>query len=180
MNPAFEILPEDIVAGETSIIMEVSDESFSYCFIGDERKMITGLCIFYFDTKNAEKNIADVLNKIFDEQPLLKKPYTRILVSYSFNESLLIPGHYYNENKNNENINLVYGDLQEGIILTDHVAEKDIYNTYRIPSQIHSAISTQFPAASFAHQYSLLIKQLPLFLLIHQRKKQVVHYWVIE
>ncbi len=161
MNPVFEILPEDIVDGQTSIIVEVGDESFSYFVINDESKIITGLCIFHFDTKNAEKNIAGVLNNIFDEQPLLKKHYNRIFVSYSFNESLLIPGLYYNENKNSENINLVYGDLQEGIILTDHVAEKDVYNTYRIPVNIHTTISTRFPTASFAHQYSLLIKQLP-------------------
>ncbi|MBA2562533.1 MAG: DUF3822 family protein [Chitinophagaceae bacterium] len=161
MNPVFEILPQDIDAAQTSIIVEVSDESFSYFVINDESRMITGSCIFHFDTNNAEKNIAVVLNKILDKQPLLKRYYNRIFISYSFNESLLIPGLYYDENKNNENINLVYGDLQEGVILTDHVAEKELFNTYRIPSNIHSAMSAQFPTASFAHQYSLLLKQLP-------------------
>lgn len=160
MNPVFKILPEDIVAGQSSIIMEVSEENFSYFLINDESKMITGLCVFHFDAKNAEKDIANVLHKIFDEQPLLKKQYNRIFVSWSFKESLLIPGLYYNENKNSENLNLVYGDLHEGIILTDQVAEKNLYNAYRIPSYIHNVISIQFPTASFTHQYSLLIKQL--------------------
>lgn len=156
-----EILPEYIVAGQSSIIMEVSDESFSYGVIDDENKMFTGLCIFHFDTKNGDQNIEDVLYKIFSEQPLLKEKYNRVFVFYSFNESLLIPAFYYNENDNIDNINLVYGDLQDGIILTDHVAENNLYNTYRIPSNIHSQILTQFPKASFAHQYSFLIKQLP-------------------
>ncbi len=161
MNPVFKFLPGDIDAGQTSIIMEVSEESFSYFFINDKNKLISGFCIFHFDTKDAETGTAAILNNILNEQPLLKKQYNRIVVSYSFNESILTPSQYYSADENSENLNLVYGDLQKGIILTDHVLEKDLYNIYRIPSNIHSAFVSQFSTATFVHQYSILIKKLP-------------------
>lgn len=91
---------------------------------------------------------------------MFKAGFNKIFISYSFNESILTPGLYYNVNQNNENLNLVYGDLCQGIVLTDHVAEKSLYNTYRIPHDIHLAITSHFDEVTFIHQYSLLIKQL--------------------
>ena len=160
MHQAFQILPVDIIPSETNFFVEVSNEGMSFFYQKDEDKTITGLSVFNFENKNEEDNIANTLRKIFDNQELLKDKFNKIFISYAFNESILTPGLYYNVNQNNENLNLVYGDLHQGIVLTDHVAEKNLYNIYRIPNDIHQAIINQFNPVIFIHQYSLLIKQL--------------------
>ncbi|MEP6594935.1 MAG: DUF3822 family protein [Ginsengibacter sp.] len=161
MNPIFNISPGDINSEHISLFGEVSNEGFSYFFLNDKSKLIEGLTVFHFDKRKTENNVSELLITIFSEQLLLKNKYSNIFISYAFNESILTPGIYYNHSQNNENINLVYGDLNNGVIFADSVEEKNLYNIYRIHADIHQAITGQFSEAKFSHQYSLLVKQLP-------------------
>lgn len=161
MNPVFDISPVNFIAEQTNLFVEVSDESFTYFLQDDTNKMITGLTLFHFDKKNTEADTSGILKNIFQQQTILNNNYKKIFVSYAFNESLLIPGVYYNENENRDNLNLIYGDLHEGVILTDHVLQKNIYNTFRISQAIHDTMTEKFRGATFTHQYSTLLKQLP-------------------
>ncbi len=161
LNPIFNISPGDINSEYTSLFGEVSNEGFSYFFLNDKSKLIEGLTVFHYGKSNTENNVSELLKKIFGEQLPLKNKYSNIFISYAFNESILTPGIYYDYSQNNENINLVYGDLNNGVILADKVEEKNLYNIYRIHADIHQAITARFPEAKFSHQYSLLVKQLP-------------------
>ncbi|MEO6455119.1 MAG: DUF3822 family protein, partial [Ginsengibacter sp.] len=125
-----------------------------------EDKMITGLSVYNFEKKNDEDNVAKTLRKIFDEQYLLKEEFNEIFISCAFDESILTPKLYYNANQSNDNLNLMYGDLHPGVVLTDHVAERNLYNVYRITNDIHKVITNQYKSVTFFHQYSLLIRKL--------------------
>ncbi len=160
MHQTFHVAPVDYLASETNLFAEVSNEGLSIFFQNNEDKMITGLSVFSFENKKADAGIANILTKIFDNAELLNDRFNKIYISYAFNESILTPGLYYNANQNNENLALVYGDLHQGIVLSEHVAERNLYNTYRIPEDIHLKMINQFAEAVFIHQYSLLIKQL--------------------
>ena len=157
MNPIFNIPSADVDSEDTSLFGEISNEGFSYFLL--KSKFIGGLTVFHFDKRGTENNVAGLLRKIFDQQPLLKNKYNNVFISYSFNESILTPGIYYDSGQNTENISLVYGDLNNAVILTDFVEEKKLHNIYRIPYDIHQLIAGQFPMAKFSHQYSLLVKQ---------------------
>lgn len=115
-----------------------------------------GLSVFHFsDTAN----IPEELKTIFNEQPLLHKSYKKVFVSYTGNESALLPEELYKPGENEWLLNTMYGDLHEGSVSTDLVADKKIYNVYRMPAAIHQLIVEKFPLAAFSHHYSLLIKQ---------------------
>ena len=160
MNPIFNIPPHDISPEDISLFCEVSNEGLSYFFLNDKKKLIEGLTVFHFDKREIENDVSGLLKKFFGEQSLLKNNYNHIFISYAFNESILTPGIYYDPSQNSENVNLVYGDLNNGFILTDFVEEKNLYNIYRVPNSVHQATKEQFPAARFSHQYSVLVKQL--------------------
>ena len=161
MSPVFNITPIGINSDDTNLFGEVSNEGFSYFFLNNENKFVEGLTVFHFDKRESEHKVSGLLQKIFDEQPLLKNEFKNVFISYSFNESVLTPSIHYNSNENDESINLVYGDLNNGIILTDKVEEKSLQNVYRIPCDVHETISGKFPDVKVIHQYSLLVKQLP-------------------
>ncbi|MGI8582128.1 MAG: DUF3822 family protein [Chitinophagaceae bacterium] len=159
MAPVFEIIPEAIFFQQTNLICEISSESFSYFFENDIEKKIYGLSVFYF---NKDADISEQLKSIFNEQPLLSKTYKKVFISYSGAESILLPAELYKADGNDQLLNMFYGDLCDRTIATDHLEDKKIYNVYRMPAAIRHIIVNQFPLASFAHQYSLLIKQSSL------------------
>lgn len=156
MNPAFEIIPEAIFFQQTNLICEISLSSFSYIFENDIGKKIYGLYSFYF---NKDEEVAERLRNIFEEQPLLSKNYKKVFLSFSGEESALLPEKLYRTIEHKALLDRLFGDLHDNIILTDLVPDKKIYNLYRIPSAIHKAVVDQFPLAAFNHQYSLLLKQ---------------------
>src|SRR5205085_3027338 len=83
-----------------------------------------------------------------------------VFISYSGDESVLLPEELYKPGENESLLDTLYGDINEGTITADLVADKKIYNVYRMPAAVHQVIVEQFPLAAFSHHYSLLIKQV--------------------
>ena len=156
LNPVFEIIPEAIYFQQTNLICELSPDGFSYVFENDADKKFHGLSVFHF-TENAD--ITTQMKGIFNDQPLLHKNYKKIFISYTGEESALLPEELYYPGENELLLKTLYGDINEGAIATDLIADKKIYNVYRMPADIHKVIVDQFPLAAFSHHYSLLIKQ---------------------
>ncbi len=160
MNHIFDISPANFIAEQTNLFIEISDEGLIYFLQDDNTKIITGLNVLHFNKNNIAPDVADNIKNIFQQQSLTGNIFKKVVACFSFNESLLVPEIYYNENETAGNFNLVYGDLHQGIILADHVVKKKIYNTFRIPHAIYQALYDQFPGAKFYHQYSTLLNQL--------------------
>ena len=156
MKAVFEIIPEAIFFHETNLICEISGDGFSYVFENDTDRKFHGLSVFHFDD---DTDIPAALREIFTEQPLLHKRYKKVFISYCGEESALLPEELYKAGENELLLDILYGDLHHGAVATDLVADKKIYNVYRMPSGIHKALAEKFPLAVFSHHYSMLIKQ---------------------
>lgn len=155
MKPVFEIVPEAIFFHQTNLICEVSSNSFSYIFENDAEKKVHGLSVFYLD-----KNLADEqLKQIYNDQPLLKKSYKKIIVSYACGGSVLLPEEIYKPEQNELILNTIHGETPPGYIATDFIADKMMYNVYRIPERIHGTINELFPLATLVHQFTSLTNQ---------------------
>lgn len=155
MKPVFEIIPEAIFFHETNLICEISRDGFSYVFENSITRKFHGLSVFYFN----DEDIPGRLKEIFNEQPLLHKKYKKVFISYSGEESTLLPEELYKPGENELLLDTLYGDLHESTVATDLVAGKKIYNVYRMPSAIHKVLAEQFPLAAFSHHHSMLIKK---------------------
>ncbi len=156
MNPVFEIIPEAIFFQQTNLICEISPGGFSYVFVNEMDKKFNGLSVFHF---TEDVDFAEQLKTIFKEQFLLHKNYKKVFVSWSGEESALLPEELYKRGEDALLLNTLYGDLPHGITAMDHLAEKKIYNVYRMDAALHQMIVDKFPLAVFNHHYSLLIKK---------------------
>lgn len=156
MKPVFEIIPEAIFFQQTNLICEVSADSFSCIFCDNISKKFHGLFVFHL-IKGAD--LSRQLKETFSGQPLLQKQYKKIYISYTGEESALLPEELYRSGENQGLLNNLYGDKDEAPLITDLIAEKKIYNVYRLPAPVHQVMVEQFPLAAFGHQYSILIKQ---------------------
>ena len=157
MNPVFEILPEIHERDVNRLFCEVSEESFSYFIQNTKSNLITGLTVFHLDQKNNSEGGA--LKKILNDRDLLDGN-KEVFISYAYPDSLIVPSSFYEEEKNNENLSLFYGDIAPGKILTDMIDKKNMRCIYRVPEMVDNLIKEKFPDAVTSHQYSSMIEKL--------------------
>ena len=163
LESIFKILPAGVNAAKSTLICEIGNEGFSYAIKNDEDNTYTCVVIYRFDKNTSTENYASAIGDEIKKQPLLSENFRKVYIIYSLTESVLIPFSLYSSNENVNVLNCIHGDLNKKVsILTDLIAEKGIYNCYRIPTEIISVIKSNFPEATHRHQYTILLKQLPL------------------
>ncbi|MGH2563451.1 MAG: DUF3822 family protein [Ginsengibacter sp.] len=163
MESIFKILPSTVEAQKCTLICEISNEGFSYAIKNDEENNYIAVAIYHFDKNTNAVNHASTIGDEIRQQSLLSENFKNVYIIYSLPESVLIPFSLYSSNENANVLNCIHGDLHKGVsILTDLIAEKGIYNCYRIPIEIISLIKSKFPDATHRHQYTILLKQLPI------------------
>lgn len=160
MNPIFEILPLSTFDAENCVLLcEVSNEGFSYCIKDEVANHALGLAIYHFEKKKPPVGFPIDLQVIFHQKEILSQKYKKVLISYSFPQSALIPFPLYNKEKNPTLMNMLHGDLYSNeMILTDVISGQSIYNCYRIPVSIFEVMQNQYQNAESTHQYSILLK----------------------
>jgi len=160
MKKIFEIVPVSVEAGHCTLICEMSNEGFSFTIKDETENKFIALTVYHFDKSTPPVGFPIALQIIFHENKLLSEPFKKVIIVYSFPESVLIPFAQYDETQNENVLNLVYGDLQiNEIILRDVVPGRSIYNVFRIPSSVFDVLQKQFPNAVSMHQYSVLLQE---------------------
>jgi hypothetical protein len=155
LKPVIEIIPEAIFFNQTNLFCEISRDGFSYVFANDQDKKFHGLSVFHFAS---DGDASKQLKEIFKEQHLLHKTYKKIFVCHSVAESALLPEELYTPNESELLLDTFFGDMNDETVATDIIADKKIYNVYRLPAVVQQAMIEKFPTAVFKHQFSLLIK----------------------
>ncbi len=160
MKPVFEILPDTVDAEKSTLVCEISNQGFSYAIKNVDQNIYVGVAVFHFNKNAVGQNDANILREIISRQSLLSQNFKKVCVSFSYGESVLVPFELYNSAENENVLNLIHGDIQnKAIVLTDLVAEKKVYNAYRVPADIIKVLTEAFPNAATRHQYSVLLKQ---------------------
>ncbi|MEO8823463.1 MAG: DUF3822 family protein [Ginsengibacter sp.] len=180
MNTVFEILPSTYEPENCSLICEVSNEGFSYCIKEEEAQSFLGLAVYHFDSTKPAVGFPISLQVLFHQKEIFSKRFKKVCVIFSFPQSVLIPLSMYHHEKNQTVMNMMFGDVDTNdIILSDVISDQSLYNSYRISAATLEMVKNQFPNASIAHQYSLILKK-PLhgkdrLTVIFYTQKVVVH-----
>jgi methyltransferase-like protein len=85
------------------------------------------------------------------------------LLVYNFPESSLVPESLFTMDTNREIIDTLHGNLNKGLILTEKIPWWELFNVYRISSDLHQLLQQQFTAGTYWHYYSLLLKSYKMF-----------------
>ncbi len=162
MKAVLEILPVDLDSRKCILLLEISNNGFSYAIKNDEDNIYIAVAIFHYANSNGDVTHADLLEGL-QHQPVLSGNFKKIYILYSFDQSVLIPFSLYSSQENVNVLNLIHGDLEgnNNKVFADMVAAKGIYNTYRVPEAIAGVLKSRFPDALNIHQYSVLLKQAP-------------------
>src|SRR4030095_12860411 len=160
-NPVFIIegATIDAQASESALLlMEVNETSFLYVIVDKNQKLWRAA---YFALSPAEgRNLADAIREIVDAQEILQHDFRQSVVVYNFSETTLIPGSVYNHEANRDLIDLLFGNLKKGLVLSEKGNNSELHTLYRIPAAVHSLLQQKFSAGKYWHIYTLWLSHL--------------------
>jgi hypothetical protein len=160
LQPTFHVEADNIATENVKVcrlLILLDDESMSYVIFNPETKQPACIKYFHFSQiKNKEKT--EIIREIIYVDPMLSMEVAESFLVYGFPESTLVPDAYFDEGLNKEFTNLMYGNLEKGLVQNEKIPWWDIYNVYRIPTDIQKLLQFKFTSAKQFHYYSLLLK----------------------
>ena len=88
----------------------------------------------------------------------LNNRYYQTAIGYDSNESVQIPSVVYKYEDGQLNLDATFGKSVHTTVVSENVPGWNLYNVYRLPSDLHSAISWKFLSAKSWSIYSVLLK----------------------
>ena len=165
LKPAFQIEVPDIPDEDLlqcRLLVEVNAHSFSYTLL-NQRNM-GPLVIKYFQLDlERDKTLIETLREILENDAFLKRTVKETLLVYNFPESSLVPEALFSMDTNKDMIDIVHGNLQKGLVLSEKIPWWELFNVYRISPELHQLLQQQFTAGKYWHFYSLLLKSYKMF-----------------
>ncbi|MDP4150852.1 MAG: DUF3822 family protein [Bacteroidota bacterium] len=164
-KPAFEIAVSDLnpeVLAQSRLLVEVSPCCFTYVLL-NQRNMSPVAVRHFVLEPDRENTLTDQLREIIAEDDLLRQTVKETLLVYNFPESSLVPEPLFSMDTNRELTEIVHGNLQKGLILTEKIPWWELFNVYRIAPDLHHLMQSQFSAGKYWHYYSLLLKSYKMF-----------------
>jgi uncharacterized protein DUF3822 len=164
-KPAFQIQVADITDADllqSRLLVEVNPNAFTYVLL-NQRNM-SPVVVKYFQLDHAgDRPLTEILREILQEDELLRRPVKETLLVYNFPESSLVPEPLFSMDTNKEIIEVIHGNLNKGLILTEKIPWWEFFNVYRISQDVHQLLQQQFTAGKYWHYYSLLLKSYKMF-----------------
>lgn len=155
----FDIKPENIPAEEMQgslLLMEVSGNVFSYVIYQKSQQRFLGFRQYSLDYNPGKTNL-ETFRDILQNDELLQYDFRESYIVYNYTDSNLLPEKHFHIELNKPVIELVYGNARKGLLLSEKVYGWDLYNTYRIPREVHTVLQQKFAAGKYWHYYTLLL-----------------------
>ncbi|MCO5241012.1 MAG: DUF3822 family protein [Chitinophagaceae bacterium] len=158
MNVAYQIqvpVSEMKDAAQCNLYVEVAADHLLFGILDNNKHEFIALQYVNLDKYNAFNHCKELIY----HNEWLARSYNKVTVVYYFPESLLVPEPLLDSGLNKSSFDLVYGDLNKGELLSDHLPGWNMYNIYRVPAVLHQLLGTHFPKGHFFHAYTLLLKR---------------------
>ena len=158
MNVAYQIqvpITELEDAAQCNLYVEVAADHLLFGILDNNKREFIALQYVNLDKYNAFNHCKELIY----HNEWLARSYNRVTVVYYFPESILVPEQVYDDNLNKTSVDLIYGDLNKGEILTDKLAGWNLYHVYRVPVALHQLLGAHFPKGHFYHAYTVVLRR---------------------
>lgn len=161
VNPSFNIQAPEINFETAQLFAEAGPMGLSLVVLSADN-CFKAVIIYSFSNGLNETEIAEKLKEVCNSEILLKKQYSKTHLFWAFAESILVPAELMNADRNQNMLNLVFGDAKQGIIHSDFLYKHNLHNVYRIPEQLIDTFSNCLPVATQTHVFSTIVnKDIP-------------------
>jgi hypothetical protein len=160
LTPNYDIISNEQLLETPSLqqlLTVVAPRFITYIVFNAEEKKVALLKQYqldFFPDKTIEENLKDIL----ETDSNLKQTFQKSFVIYDYPSSGLIPEELFNTSLNKPATELLYGDVEKGLLLSEKVMKGKMYNVYRIPREIHTLLQQQFGSGKYWHLHTLLLE----------------------
>jgi Protein of unknown function (DUF3822) len=156
----FDIVNEQTILQppQCTLLVQVGSNFLNYAVVHNNTRQV--LCLRYrnFISAEATPNKLELIEHIQQDE-FLQQSFRQVVLVYSTPESIMVPEALYNIGHTKTMLDVVYGNLQKGAILSEKVQGWHMYNVYRVPPHFQTALQVQYPQAKCWHHHSLLLQQ---------------------
>lgn len=176
-KPVFDIASPNTTIDDWQncrLFMEINRYHFYYVVL-NVNKSVMALKYYQFPVKNNDEMIAS-LEEIVKDDNVLQEKMKEFTVIYNWPENCLVPQKYFNVELNNSFLDLVHGDANNGIVMSEKIGGLEMYNIYRVPHEVHNFFQSHFPTSKFRHHNSLWMEYQQQEKLDFQDRVSVLFY----
>jgi hypothetical protein len=157
IKPSFDIVPANISETEWAqsvLVLEVSPNFLGCVWYNQQSQKLLAVKHYTLEVIG-DKSCFDLLAEIIEEDQRLNHPVNRVVMVYNFAESSLVPENHFEAVLNRPMLELVYGDAEKALVLSEKIDVLPLYNVYRIPPEIHRLFQQRYSSPSYWHYYTL-------------------------
>lgn len=157
IKAAFDIVPAERDTADwnnSMLLLEVGEKFLGCVWVSHEDKKFLGLRQYHIEDIGG-KPAMEIMNDIINGDELLEQHSNNTVVIYNFSESNLVPDALFHPDMNKPLMDMVFGNAQKGLILSEKIDNWNVYNLYRIPRDVHRMLQQRFSAHKYWHYYSL-------------------------
>ncbi|RYY17871.1 MAG: DUF3822 family protein, partial [Chitinophagaceae bacterium] len=157
IRPSFDITALNISPAEweqSILLLEVSANFLGCVWYNQPKQKLLGVRHYNFeDTVGKSSRVH--MEELLKDDLMLNSQVARVVMVYHYTESTLVPETYFQSDLNRPILDLMFGDAEKGLILSEKIDVLPVYNVYRIPPDIHKLFQQKFASSSYWHYYTL-------------------------
>ncbi|MBK8610984.1 MAG: DUF3822 family protein [Chitinophagaceae bacterium] len=156
VNPSFNIQAPGIHFETSQLFAEAGPMGVSLAIL-DNSNCFVAVVSYAFSANLNQQELSDALKELFTREHLLQQRYNKTHVFWAFPDSILVPAELMNADRNLNMLNLVFGDVNQGLIRSDFLYKHNLHNVYRLPQPVIELFSTYLPVATQTHLFSTIV-----------------------
>jgi hypothetical protein len=157
IRPSFDITALNIspVEWEQSILLlEVSANFLGCVWYNQPKQKLLGVRHYNIEG-TVDKTSMVLMEELLRDDLMLNSRVSRVVMVYHYPDSTLVPENYFQAELNRPVLELLFGDAEKGLVMSEKVDILPVYNVYRIPPDIHKLFQQKFTSSSYWHYYTL-------------------------
>ena len=141
---------EDIDSANTVLLMTAGEKHLCYALLNNLSKEITEFG-YYALQKESD------LTTIFEENKKITAQYLDFVIAFHVSASVFIPAAFYQAENAEINHDVIFGDTQDSVFLTEHLPAWNIYHVYKVPLLLHAQVIKRSMGKKIHNIHSVLI-----------------------
>lgn len=157
VNPSFNITTTNTGSDKPILLIHAGRQGMSLAQLDTEQNIFFNVQVYHFTKSIHDAALAATMDDILNAENFQQQHFQKILVTWCFEETIVVPNDYFEANQVKAMLDLVYGNVTQVIPQHEIVLAHELHTVYRIPMAIKQVFAARFPFCIQHHLHSLLI-----------------------
>lgn len=157
VNPSFNITTENSTTNKPHLFIQCGKQGISFIQLDTEQQTFIAVQVFHFAKNMSHNNISTQIENIITEQNFQQQHFKKIYATWCFDEMVLVPQDYFDANNGKKMLELIYGDVVQGVVEDELIIAQQLQVVYKLPDAVKKVFHHHYPFCIQSHQSSSII-----------------------